>query len=103
MHRAALLKSGSRKASGRTGFTLVELVATLVIVSIIAVVAIPRFFATNTFDSRGFHDRATATVRYAQKLAIAQRLPIFVCVNAPAVGDISVSYAAGCATQIADA
>ena len=68
---------------GQTGFTLVELVTTIVVLSIIAVVAMPRIVAPNTFDSRGFYDRATATVRYAQKIAIAQRLPIFVCVNAP--------------------
>jgi MSHA pilin protein MshC len=86
----------------QTGFTLVELVTTLVVLGIIAVVAIPRIATSNTFDSRGFYDRATATVRYAQKLAIAQRLPIFVCVNAPAVGHISVAYASGCAAPISD-
>ena len=86
-----------------TGFTLVELVVTLVVLSIIAAVAIPRFVAKDAFESRGFYDSATATVRYAQKLAIAQRRPIFVCVNAPSAGDISVSYASGCAVQIADA
>ncbi len=84
------------------GFTLVELVVTIVIAGIIAVVAVPRFVDRSTFESRGFYDRAAATVRYAQKVAIAQRRPVFVCVNAPAVGDISVSYATGCAAQIAD-
>ena len=84
------------------GFTLVELVTTIVVLGIIAVVAMPRFAARNTFDSRGFFDQATATVRYAQKLAIAQRKPIFVCVNLPSTGDISVSYASGCAAQISD-
>lgn len=86
--------------TGQSGFTLVELVVTLVVLGIIAVVVLPRIVARNTFDSRGFHDQATATVRYAQKIAIAQRRPIFVCVNAPAVGDISVSYASLCAAQI---
>jgi MSHA pilin protein MshC len=84
------------------GFTLVELVVTVFVLGIIAAFAVPRFAARSTFESRGFYDRATATVRYAQKLAIAQRRPVFVCVNAPSVGDISVSYAAGCAAQIAD-
>jgi MSHA pilin protein MshC len=84
------------------GFTMVELVVTMVILGIVAAVAIPRFYAQGTFESRGFYDRATATVRYAQKLAIAQRRAVFVCVNAPALGDISVSYAADCAAQIAD-
>ena len=84
---------------GQAGFTLVELVVTLVILGIIAAVAIPRVVGKSTFDSRGFHDRATATVRYAQKLAIAQRRPIFVCV---AAGQISVSSASGCAAPLGD-
>lgn len=84
------------------GFTLVELTATLVVIGIIAAVAAPRFISSDAFKSRGFYDEATATVRYAQKIAIAQRRPVFVCVNAPSAGDISVSYASGCATQISD-
>lgn len=90
-----------RATTGQTGFTLVELVVTIVVLSIIAVVAIPRFADNRTFDSRGFHDRATATVRYAQKLAVAQRRAIFVCVNTIA-GQIKVSSASGCAVPLAD-
>ena len=82
-----------------SGFTLVELIVTIVILGIIAVVAIPRFTARNSFDSRGFYDRATATVRYAQKIAIAQRRPIFVCVGTAA---ITVAAASGCATPLLD-
>ena len=84
------------------GYTLVELTAVLVVVGIMAAVAVPRMVGPDGFKSRGFYDQATATVRYAQKIAIAQRRPVFVCVNAPAVGDISVAYAAGCASQISD-
>ena len=84
------------------GYTLVELTAVLVVIGIIAAVAVPRMVGPDGFQSRGFYDQATATVRYAQKIAIAQRRPVFVCVNAPSVGDISVAYAAGCATQISD-
>ena len=84
------------------GVTLVELVSVIVILGILSAVAAPRFISSDAFRSRGFYDQATATVRYAQKIAIAQRRPVFVCVNAPAVGDISVSYVAGCATQISD-
>ena len=84
------------------GYTMVELVVTLVIIGIVAAVAIPRFASKDTFQSRGFYDRATATVRYAQKLAIAQRRVVVVCVNSPAAGDISVAYAAGCASQLTD-
>lgn len=62
----------------QSGFTLVELVMTMVIVGIIAAVALPRFFDSSVFQSRGFADQVQATLRYAQKAAIAQRR--FVCV-----------------------
>ncbi len=43
----------------------------LVIVGILAVVALPRFFDRNVFDERGFFDESLAAVRYAHKLALA--------------------------------
>lgn len=61
------------------GFTIVELVAVMVIVGILAAIATSRFFSRDVFDSRGFHDQVTAALRYAQKAAVAQHR--FVCVN----------------------
>jgi len=55
------------------GFTLVELIMTMLIIAILAVVAAPRFTDSNAFQSRGFADQVQATLRYAQKVAIAQR------------------------------
>lgn len=60
------------------GFTMVELVMTIVILGIISAVAIPKFFDNSVFQSRGFADQVKATVRYAQKAAIAQHR--FICV-----------------------
>lgn len=60
------------------GFTLVELIAVMMIVGVLAVVAVPRFFGSGGFDSRSFYDQTIATLRYAQKAAIAQHR--FVCV-----------------------
>lgn len=54
------------------GFTLVELVVVIILVSILAVVALPRL-NTNTFDTVGFYDEVRATVRFAQKDAVAKR------------------------------
>ncbi|MBX9904544.1 MAG: prepilin-type N-terminal cleavage/methylation domain-containing protein [Burkholderiales bacterium] len=79
------------------GFTLVELVVTIGILSIVAAVAAPRFFQASTFDSRGFYDKSVAVVRFAQKTAIAWRRPVFVCVTA---NQVIAGTAAGCGTRL---
>lgn len=61
----------------RRGFTLIELIMVIVIVGILAVFVAPRFFDAGVFRSRGFADQVAASLRYAQKVAIAQRR--FVC------------------------
>jgi MSHA pilin protein MshC len=63
------------------GFTLVELTLVLILAGILSAVAIPRFFDRNTFDTRAFGDEAQATVRYAQKVAVAQNRAVFVNFN----------------------
>lgn len=64
-------------AAIQRGFTLVEMIMTMVIVGILAAVVAPRFFDNNVFQSRGFSDQVQATLRYAQKVAIAKHR--FVC------------------------
>jgi len=53
------------------GFTLVEMIATLVIVALIAAVSGPLFFNVNAFRESGFYDETISAVRYAQKYAVA--------------------------------
>jgi len=62
----------------QSGYTITELITVMVIIGIIAAAALPRFFDRNTFDSRGFYDQTIATLRYAQKTAIAQRRSVCV-------------------------
>ena len=58
---------------------MIELIMTMVVVGVLASVALPRFFDSNVFQARGFADQVKATMRYAQKMAIAKNR--FVCVS----------------------
>ena len=60
------------------GFTLVELVVVIILVGILAVAAIPRFFDRG-FEERGFHDGVKAAIQQARKVAVASRR--YVCVS----------------------
>ncbi|OGS98172.1 MAG: hypothetical protein A3K04_01870 [Gallionellales bacterium RBG_16_56_9] len=79
------------------GFTLIELVMTLVIVGILAAVVAPRFFDTNIFQSRGFADQVQASLRYAQKIAIAQHRNVCVAFTANSV-TLNIASASGAAS-----
>lgn len=61
------------------GFTLIELVMVMVILSILSVTVAPKFFDNSIFQARGFADQVLAALRYAQKTAIAQHR--LVCVD----------------------
>jgi MSHA pilin protein MshC len=87
-----------RRPARSRGFTLGELVLTIVLMSILAAIAIPRLMSSRGFASRGFYDEAQAVVRFAQKTAIAWRRSIVVCVSANEVRAISNS---DCAAPVA--
>jgi MSHA pilin protein MshC len=61
------------------GFTLLELILVLVITAILSVAVGPRLMDNTSLSARGFADQVQASLRYAQKTAIAQRR--FVCVD----------------------
>lgn len=85
------------------GFTLVELVVTLIVIGILAVAALPRLFDRRDFDARAFLDQTAAALRYAQKAAIAQRRTVCATFAASSVV-LTIRSAAGagaCDTPLA--
>lgn len=63
-----------------SGFALVELVAVIVVVSVLAMIVIPRLDQAS-FTSRSFADRVRESLQFAQKTAIAQRRNVCVSVR----------------------
>ncbi len=79
----------SCRSQQQAGFTLVELVVMIIIIGVLAVAAMPRFFDRTDFDARGFFDATMSTLRYAQKTAVAQRRTV--CVTFSAAGAVPAS------------
>jgi MSHA pilin protein MshC len=70
------------RPSRLAGFTLVELVVTLVLVGLIAGVVGPRFFTASDYQGRGFFEEMASAMRYAQKEALVTGCPVQVTITA---------------------
>ncbi len=53
------------------GFTLIELLTVIVLLGIMSVFALGRFFGPDQFAARGFFNDTVTAVQFAQKLAIS--------------------------------
>lgn len=79
----------SSSARAARGFTLVELVMTLVLLGVLAAVALPRLLDLGHWQLRAYADRLQSAVMLAQRLAIAQRRTV---VAVFAAGGASLHY-----------
>lgn len=64
------------------GFSLIELISVIVVLSILATVALPRLSEPGIFQEVGFREQILAALRIAQKSAVSRRRLICASVSA---------------------
>lgn len=79
---STIVTGHSRVWRSQRGVTMVELIAVLVIIAVLASFAATRFFDRAQFDAASFADQTRAMLRYGQKLAVAQNRPVYARINA---------------------
>jgi MSHA pilin protein MshC len=56
----------------QSGFTLVELITVIVILSFVSIAVLPRFLQSNSFQTRSVQDQLLSAARQAQQLAMSK-------------------------------
>lgn len=69
------------RSSSKNGFSVIELVIVIVLISIVSIFALPRLFNQSAFDEVGFHLDLLNALRYGQKNAIATGCDVQVTIS----------------------
>lgn len=65
---------------------MIELVTVIVVMGILSAIGAAKFFDNSGFQTREYADQVKATIRYGQKLAIAQNRLVYVSATGSRVG-----------------
>lgn len=86
----------------QTGFTLIELVAVLVLVAVLAATVLPRMESALAMRGDAWRDQVVATLRQAQSMAVGHRRLVCVSVasNALSVSIATSQPASSCSTAV---
>jgi MSHA pilin protein MshC len=80
-----------------TGFTLIEMITVMLLLGILSIAVLPRFFDTQSFSNRGFSDQLKAAVEFARKSAVAERRNVCVTFGATITMTRAVTAGSGVA------
>jgi prepilin-type N-terminal cleavage/methylation domain-containing protein len=80
---------------GDRGFTLIELIAAVTIIAILAAVALPRVTAATPFAERGYADVVAASLRQARATAMASTCDVQFTIDAVGYRAVQRAAAAG--------
>jgi MSHA pilin protein MshC len=77
---------------------MVELIVVMILIGVIGTIAAGRFFERGTFDTVAWSEQVKASLRYAQKVAVAQNTPVYVHIGAERVA-VCLDSGAACSND----